>query len=161
MKCPACDNTLTPLAVGEITVDVCQGGCGGIWFDSVETKKVFEPLKFEGAALTHIERNKPLDSEVKVERATLRQIERDPSREVNQERPRRCPRCSNVVLKRGFFRDKREIEVDQCPRCRGVWLDAGELTLIREANKSAEAKENAAKTYLSKFVAQFFERSPD
>jgi Zn-finger nucleic acid-binding protein len=161
MKCPACDYTLTPLPVGKITVDVCQGGCGGIWFDSVEVKKVFDPVKFEGAALTHIERNESLDSEVKVEGSPLMQIERDPSRVVNHERPRQCPKCSNIVMKRDFFSDKRRIQVDQCPQCRGVWLDAGELTMIREENESAEAKGNAAKAYLSKFLAHFFERSPD
>ena len=37
MKCPACFNELTELQVGNLTVDACQGGCGGIWFDAFET----------------------------------------------------------------------------------------------------------------------------
>jgi uncharacterized protein len=36
MKCPACFNELTQLQVGSLVVDVCQGGCGGIWFDAFE-----------------------------------------------------------------------------------------------------------------------------
>ena len=40
MKCPACYNELTPRRAGQITVDVCDGGCGGIWFDNFELKRV-------------------------------------------------------------------------------------------------------------------------
>ena len=40
MKCPACDHELTELQVGSLYVDVCQGGCGGIWFDAFELPRV-------------------------------------------------------------------------------------------------------------------------
>ena len=33
MKCPACFNQVTEMQVGSLVVDVCDGGCGGIWFD--------------------------------------------------------------------------------------------------------------------------------
>src|SRR2546422_11747107 len=56
MICPACDYNLTPLTVGKLTVDVCQGGCGGIWFDNFELQKVDEPQVFEGASRLHIPR---------------------------------------------------------------------------------------------------------
>ena len=42
MKCPACGNELSQMVAGEITVDVCKGGCGGIWFDHFELQKVDE-----------------------------------------------------------------------------------------------------------------------
>ncbi len=42
MKCPACGNALTEKTVDPITLDVCQGGCGGIWFDNFELQKVDE-----------------------------------------------------------------------------------------------------------------------
>ena len=118
-------------------------------------------MKFEGAALTHIERNESRNSEVKIEGAPLMQIERDQSRVVDYERPRQCPKCPNIVMKRDFFGVKRQVEVDQCPQCGGVWLDTRELTMIRDDNQTAEAKENAAKAYLSRFLAQFFGRPPD
>ena len=43
VKCPACGNNLTEKKFGEVTVDVCEGGCGGVWFDWFEFKKVDEP----------------------------------------------------------------------------------------------------------------------
>ena len=39
MNCPACGNVLKEMTVSDISVDVCQGGCGGIWFDNFELKK--------------------------------------------------------------------------------------------------------------------------
>ncbi|MHC4573105.1 MAG: zf-TFIIB domain-containing protein [Planctomycetota bacterium] len=30
MNCPACSNQLQQMTVGNVTVDVCKGGCGGI-----------------------------------------------------------------------------------------------------------------------------------
>lgn len=42
MKCPACYNDLTPLLVINLTIDACQDGCGGIWFDAFELQKVDE-----------------------------------------------------------------------------------------------------------------------
>lgn len=161
MKCPACDYTLSPLNVGKLTVDVCQGGCGGIWFDNFEVQKVYTPVNFEGAALTHLELNESSDLAVTVEGAPFAHIERDQSRAVDYDRPRECPKCPGIVMKRHFFSGKRQVKVDKCPKCSGVWLDAGELTMIREENETAEARENAAKSYLGKFLAQFFVRPRD
>jgi hypothetical protein len=39
-----------------------------------------------------------------------------------------------------------------------VWLDGGELSLIRKENATVTAKENAAKAYLGKFLSQPFIR---
>jgi hypothetical protein len=39
MTCPACGHAaLTPVDVSGLTVDVCQGGCAGIWFDPKELR---------------------------------------------------------------------------------------------------------------------------
>jgi len=43
MNCPACGNILEQMTVGDVTVDVCQRGCGGIWFDNFELEKFDEP----------------------------------------------------------------------------------------------------------------------
>ena len=40
MDCPACKQPLREKSVGEFTVDVCYGGCGGIWFDANELERV-------------------------------------------------------------------------------------------------------------------------
>ena len=118
MKCPACFNKLTELQIGNLALDVCQGGCGGIWFDAFELQKVDEESEAAGEPLLHLQRN---------ERIVV-----DPSRK------RECPRCADVKLHRHFFSAKRRVQVDQCPNCGGYWLDAGELALIR-AEKTQEA----------------------
>jgi Zn-finger nucleic acid-binding protein len=115
MKCPACFNELTQTQVGSLVVDVCQRGCGGIWFDVFELERVDEEGEVAGEPLLHINRD---------ERIVV-----DPSRK------RDCPRCAEVRLHRHFFSAKRRVEVDQCPNCGGYWLDAGELAEIR-AEKS-------------------------
>ena len=42
MRCPACATTLTEIQVPPIKVDVCEGGCGGIFFDNFELSRVDE-----------------------------------------------------------------------------------------------------------------------
>lgn len=121
MKCPACFNPLTTLQVGSLEVDVCQGGCGGIWFDAFELQRVDEPSETLGEALLH--------------------IQRDESIVLDMSRKRDCPRCEGVKLHRHFFSARRKVEVDQCPNCGGYWLDAGELAAIRA--ETAEAEEIA------------------
>src|SRR5512138_132962 len=108
MKCPACFNELSTLQVGSVQVDVCQGGCGGIWFDAFELQKI-EKLHQGNDTLLQIR----MDLDVVV----------DPSRK------RECPRCAGIKLHRHFFSAKRRVQVDQCPNCSGYWLDAGELAL--------------------------------
>jgi Zn-finger nucleic acid-binding protein len=48
------------MTVGEVTVDVCKGGCGGIWFDNFEIKKFDEPHEAAGEELLDIERNESI-----------------------------------------------------------------------------------------------------
>jgi Zn-finger nucleic acid-binding protein len=119
MKCPACFNDLTEIQVGNLKVDVCQGGCGGIWFDAFELQKV--------------------DREDEASGGHLLDIKRDESVKVDPHRKRDCPRCAGVKLKRHFFSAKRLVEVDECPNCAGYWLDAGELARIR-AEKALQAQ---------------------
>jgi len=51
VKCPACFNELTKKQVGSVEVDVCQGGCGGIWFDAFELQRVDEEEERAGEHL--------------------------------------------------------------------------------------------------------------
>ena len=138
MKCPACFNELTQLQVGSLVVDVCQGGCGGIWFDAFELQRVDEEQESVGEPLLHIRRN---------ERLT-----------VDQSRKRECPRCTGVKLHRHFFSAKRRVEVDQCPNCGGYWLDAGELALIRAERAQAATAEQAGQSSISKDVIRYLYR---
>jgi Zn-finger nucleic acid-binding protein len=137
MKCPACFNELTSWQVGNLTVDVCQGGCGGIWFDAFELQRVDEEQEEAGERLLEIRR----DERIRV----------DPARK------RDCPRCEGVKLKRHFFSAKRRVEVDQCPNCGGYWLDAGELALIR-AERTADAASPASQSGVSAEVIRYLYR---
>ncbi|PYM10276.1 MAG: hypothetical protein DME18_16660, partial [Verrucomicrobia bacterium] len=111
MKCPACFNPLSSVTIGRLTVDVCRGGCGGIWFDAFELQQVDEPRESAGEWLIN--------------------IERDPKLHVDFTAKRVCPKCDDIKLKRRHFSAERRVEVDECPGCGGYWLDAGELEKIR------------------------------
>ncbi len=126
MICPACGNILQAMTAGEVTVDACKGGCGGVWFDNFEIKKFDEPHEAAGEAL--------LD------------IERDESIVVDHNKRLKCPKCDGIVMMRHFFSVKKSVEVDECGGCAGIWLDAGELRQIRglfntEAERHAAAQE--------------------
>lgn len=127
MKCPACENILQEMTVGGVVVDVCKGGCGGIWFDNFELKKFDEPHESAGEAL--------LD------------IERDESLVVDHTKRLKCPKCDDIVMMRHFFSVKKGVEVDECPSCAGFWLDAGELRKIRSLFKTEEERHKAAEEY--------------
>ena len=138
MKCPACFNELTQLQVGSVAVDVCQGGCGGIWFDAFELQRVDEQHEPAGDLL--------LD------------IERDETVQVDFTRKRGCPRCADVKLKRRFFSPKRRVEIDECPGCGGYWLDAGELKRIREEMQETARESASGKPHLTTTVIRFLYR---
>jgi Zn-finger nucleic acid-binding protein len=116
MKCPACFNSLTEVQIGAVAVDICRGGCGGIWFDPFELQRVDEQHEAAGEGML--------------------EIERDPSVVADFTRKRECPRCADVKLNRHFFSPKRKVQVDECPNCGGYWLDAGELAAIRAEKAS-------------------------
>lgn len=129
MKCPACNGVLQEMKAGDVFVDVCQGGCGGIWFDNFEIKKFDEPHESTGEQL--------LD------------IEQDESLVVDRTQKLKCPKCTDVVMMRHFFSVKKEVEVDECPGCGGFWLDAGELVKIRSLFTTEEERHQAARDYFS------------
>lgn len=133
MKCPACGNVLQGMTVEDVTVNVCRGGCGGIWFDSHELRKFDEPHEAAGEALLDIERNENIH--------------------VAFGKKRHCPKCSKVVLTRRFFDAQRQVEIDECPNCGGVWLDYGELAEIRKLPSSPGEQEKAVQEHLHKVLS--------
>jgi Zn-finger nucleic acid-binding protein len=133
MKCPVCENNLTPVQAGSVTVDVCLGGCGGIWFDNFELQKLDEPQEMAGQMLVNLKKR--------------------PDLEIDYSQRRKCPRC-HVVMMRHFFSPRRRVEVDECPSCGGYWLDAGELALIREEHQSEQERKLAVEKCLADLSAQ-------
>jgi Zn-finger nucleic acid-binding protein len=129
MKCPACENPLQEVTVENVTVDVCKGGCGGIWFDQFELEKFDEPHEPAGEHLL--------------------EVERDESITVDRTKRLQCPKCDDVVMMRHFFSVKQQVEVDECPSCGGFWLDAGELDKMRSLFRTEEERHKAAKDHFA------------
>jgi Zn-finger nucleic acid-binding protein len=136
MTCPACGRELTTMTAGPITVDACANGCAGIWLDHFELEKVDEQSEAAGAALL--------------------EIPGDPSLSVDLGKRRTCPKCGpEIVLMRHFESVARKVAIDECPECGGIWLDAGELNVIRNEFPSEEARHAAARKMFSEmFDAQ-------
>ena len=120
MKCPGCGHQLSALQAGPVEVDICKDHCGGIWFDAGEFEKYDEAHEDAPESILRAIGH----SNVAIDRA----------------KPRSCPRCSGETLKRMFFDSARELEIDQCAACSGIWLDPGELKVIREENRGTVAR---------------------
>jgi uncharacterized protein len=118
---------LRPVQAGDVTIDVCIGGCGGMWFDNFELKKVDEPRESAGDLLINV-----------VPREGLA---------IDWNKKRRCPKCQDIFLMRHFFSPQRRVEVDECGNCGGIWLDAGELALIREEFQQDAERKRAQDSY--------------
>lgn len=125
MNCPACGHALSAHEVGGITVDVCHGGCGGVWFDAFELQRVDEAHESVDDGLLDV----PRDLEIV----------------VDHEVRRSCPRCPDIVMMRHHFSVRREVEVDSCPGCGGYFLDHGELATIRSQFGSEQERREAAR----------------
>lgn len=90
-------------------VDVC-GACAGIWFDRGELARVDHAKKGAGPAL-----NRAL--------AVPPAVPRAPG-------VRTCPGC--VVALVGEIQDAYPaVHLDRCPACDGIFLDGGELAVLR------------------------------
>jgi len=127
VNCPACNHTLSEHTISGVTVDICRGGCGGVWFDNHELDKVDESFE-------------PADE-------GLLDVPCDPAPIMDNTARRNCPRCDDMVMMRHCFTVRREIEVDECPACGGVFLDHGELAAIRGQFASEDDRRQAARDH--------------
>lgn len=93
-------------------MDVCHGGCGGVWFDAAQLIKV------------NAEQRARPQRAVNVRQAA--------GFKPDAIRTRRCPHCADIVLHRRLYSLGSGVEMDCCPRCDGIWLDHGELEVIQE-----------------------------
>ncbi len=138
MNCPACGKALREMTAGDVKVDVCDGGCGGVWFDNFELQKVDEQHESAGEVL--------LD------------IGRDQGAAVDHAARKNCPKCDGQVMMRHFAGVKKEVEVDECPACGGFWLDFGELATIRTQFASEEEKAKATEAYFADVFGDEFDK---
>ena len=134
MKCPACENELHEITADTVKVDACTEGCGGIWFDLFELKKMDEPDEMAGEKLLDLKQKEGV--------------------EILHKHKRRCPKCRDITMIQHFFSVKHEVTVDECPKCGGFFLDAGELRKIRQQFASEEDRRKAAKEYFNQIFGQ-------
>jgi len=130
MTCPACGKLLRELNQSGLVVDVCETGCGGIWFDNFELKKVDEGHEAAGERLLDLGPHAPVRADRGAKRA--------------------CPKCANQPMQRHYFSVRREVEVDACPACGGIWLDTVELAAIRKEFTTEQERKQAAEAYFTK-----------
>ncbi len=128
MLCPMCSSTLTPRELGSVHVDVCDGGCGGVWLDGRELRLLDEAHEGDAASLMDIPRTA--------------HHERRPGRPL-------CPRCTQKYpLRTRRFHPIVHVDIEECPGCGGHWLDFGELHRIRaEAPDDATREAKARKVF--------------
>ncbi|MGE5416184.1 MAG: zf-TFIIB domain-containing protein [Acidobacteriota bacterium] len=139
MKCPACENELIAVNSGSLTVDVCQSGCGGMWFDQFELKKVDEG-------------NEPASE--------LEGIKGKNQVQTGDKRYK-CPKCIDVVLMRHRFSLTSQVVIDECPKCAGFWLDGGELTQLRSEYASEKDRNQDTEQYFNDNLASIMEKLAD
>lgn len=110
--CPACGKKMEKIFIpsASMNVDICLNGCGGIYFDNREYKRVDE----QHEDITPI----------------LEAIENKTFKPVNQEIKRTCPACGAKMVK-NFSSANLAIQIDECYSCGGTFLDNGELQKIR------------------------------
>lgn len=136
MNCPVCQNELQERTVDNITFDICQGHCGGIWFDRYELQK--------------------LDEKHEILEDHLLDIQHDPDVFVDRTQQYHCPRCQDVVMMRHYYSIKQQVEVDECGGCGGFWLDHDELEKIRNLYDSPEEQEKDTQQFLAEQYARSF-----
>lgn len=122
MICPACAATLTERAVEGIQVDVCDGGCGGIWFDQLELARMQALPEGAGAELLDLKRN--------------------PAVPIDLDSKRNCPCCANQIMIKERQRGDSIVSIDHCPECGGHWLDLSEFKVIRHSSPPQMSQES-------------------
>ncbi len=118
MLCPSCQEPLVIVEVEAVELDLCPR-CRGTWFDAQEVGLLFE------AAGTP-DRCGELE----------RRLAGLPSRALAAKR--RCPRCRRKMQEVEAPARPAPVVIDRCPRGDGLWLDAGEMERILDAEIAAD-----------------------
>ena len=111
--CPACGKEMKKIYMPsqKIHLDVCVDGCGGLFFDNQEFKRVDEQDEDITPLILMLE-NKTYEP---VKESALQRV---------------CPTCGMKMVK-NFSSAKHTIQVDECYGCGGKFLDHSELEKIR------------------------------
>jgi len=121
MDCPKCVGKLQKKMIEDIEVDSCFV-CEGIWFDAKELESILKAdskdFKFD-----EIDQEE-FDGKEAIEMGLRGELD---------EAMGKCPRCEDgTLLVKTKYKSNKPITVDVCPKGHGVWLDGGEIQLLRE-----------------------------
>lgn len=121
IKCPACGKIMKKVFLENqgFIVDICLDGCGGIWLDTRELKKIDE----KSEDITPI-------SEAKKGREFIK---------VDTTMDRDCPICHKPMVK-NHVSAKQEITIDECYTCGGKFFDHSELEAMRKQYNSDDER---------------------
>lgn len=122
IHCPACGKTMKKIFVPSagVSVDICADGCGGIFLDNQEINQFKDGRIDSTAEIKKLLENKNFAS-------------------VDTGLIRVCPACGSNMVK-GKFGGIYTLEVDTCYSCGGIFLDYGELDLIRSSLNQPKKK---------------------
>lgn len=140
LRCPRTGAAMRPITVDGITVDVSEG-CGGLWFDNFEIQKFDDACEPHGAALLAIiaTMGKTVDT-----------------------RPRlQSPVDDSVTMMRRHFSPAQKIVIDECPLSGGVWLDPGELEIIRAIFENADDRQATEAVFVEDLKNAFTNEAQD
>lgn len=132
MNCLRCSESLQVVKNEDVEVDVCLDGCGGIWFDVFELKKMNE--KHEVSA------------------SFLNQVSSKNYASVDTTPRLKCPKCKSITMLRHFYSIKKEVTIDHCGGCAGYWLDGGELEAVLNQFETEAEKTRATHELFSKLM---------
>lgn len=119
MDCPKCVGKLEKKTVENIEIDACTV-CEGIWFDAGELEAV---IKGDSKDFDYID----------VGRESLDGLELAAAKIDLDSKKGKCPRCDDgTELLQTQYEKDRKVRVDICPKGHGLWLDGGEIKLLRK-----------------------------
>lgn len=131
INCPACGKKMTKIYLKEqgFNIDICLDGCGGIYLDNREFKKVDEQKEDITPVLEAI-KNKTFEK-------------------TDEEKTRICPVCGHDMVK-NYASVLKKIEIDECYNCGGKFFDHNELLAIRNEFTNEEERIKAFNDYANK-----------
>lgn len=89
------------------------------------------PVKPSGNEEEYIARME-LERRKKIEEERHHKLAEEEKKELKDLHYMRCPKCGMVLVEI----DYKNIKIDKCFECEGIWLDAGELEVIKTLEKT-------------------------
>lgn len=147
LPCPVCRQPLTPFNHHQVSAGVCRGRCGGLLFQGLVYKNLFQspPELLQ----------------------TLANVERDPQIKVSPQTKLSCPSCSGIRMMQRYFSQEKKAMVHECGKCGRVWLHGGDLALAiqeyagkQQRLQQAQERSAAVQAYLETKQKQFEQLNP-